>query len=131
MGVCFEVSPDTDTLCALLPLPAAPAPKPPKEPKPAKPPRAEAAPQAAGRFVTLADLLRCGALKAGAGVLTSDYKGVTYAADLGPSGACRCVGARWRRAACSDAAARARTGAQASSTSAARSFRTCPPFPFT
>ena len=40
-----------------------------------------------GRSVTLLDLIRCGTLKAGPQALTTDYKGTTYIADLGPAGA--------------------------------------------
>jgi hypothetical protein len=68
---------------------AAPAPKAPKAPKA---PAAAAKPRSAGgeaRGITLADLIRAKALRPGPNALTTLYKGTTYAADLGPSGAWR------------------------------------------
>ena len=68
---------------------SAAAPKAPKAPKAPRPPKAASAPLRAAPGVTLGDLVRCGKLAPGMSALTSLYKGETYAADLGPSGARR------------------------------------------
>lgn len=67
---------------------SAAAPKAPKAPKAPRPPKAAAAaPRRGAPGVTLGDLVRCGKLAPGLAALTSLYKGETYTADLGPSGA--------------------------------------------
>ena len=77
------------TSVARLPATAsAKAPKAPKPPKAPRPPKASSdAPRSKAPGVTLGDLVRCGKLSPGLGALTSLYKGETYTADLGPSGA--------------------------------------------